>query len=359
MAVNNPQDYALVIGINHYPNYRSLSGAVADAREVAGWLTDRRVGGGLPKTNCKTYLSRSKPLKPLFDDVDQALDEIRQQAAQTGARRLYFYFSGHGQTGEIEDVNLCLGRWAPAGASRMALSASGYYRFFAECVGFKEIVVLLDCCRLRVVGASGLPPGQTCVRPVDTAGQARFFKAFATEFLAPSFEAAVAAAEAAAAPPGTVESAEADAESAPEVRGHFTRALLAALRGGAAGPGPGVRPSALQAYLEREVPRIADGSNHRQNARVPQNELPDAPGSLFGSAPPAAAGNLVIRFTSARTGDVVLIGPEGDECSRGPASSGPWQFSLPKGLYLLEDLVTGQTLDIRHRPAEGISDVEF
>ena len=360
MAAKNPQDYALVIGINHYPNYRSLFGAVEDAHEFAGWLTDQETGGGLPKANCIKILSRGKPLKPVFDDIDVALGKIRAKAAKTGARRFYFYFSGHGQTGEIENVNLCLGRWAPAGASRLALSADGFYRYFAECAGFKEIVVLLDCCRLRVAGASGLPPGESCARPVESAGQARFFKAFGTEFLAPSFEAAAAAPDGngAAAAGGAAVAATATTAQA-DVRGHFTRALLAALRGGAAGPTPGVQPSALKEYLEREVPRIAARSKHLQTARVPQNDLPDGPAFLFGSAPASAPANVQIRFKDGRTGEIVLTGPDLAEIRRGPASSGPWMLPLAPGLHELKDMQSGEVVNIRHQPAGGVLDVEF
>ncbi len=341
MAAKNPQDYALVIGINHYPNYRPLQGAVEDAKEFSEWLVDQNVGGGLDPANCKTILSSDQPLRPVWDDIDVTLAELRKQAAASGGRRFYLYFSGHGHAGESEDVNLCLGRWAPAGSSRVALSANGYYRFFAECVGFKEIVVLLDCCRVRVVGAAGMQPGESCPKPLDTAGKVRFFKAFATEFQSASYEAA------------------GQGEDNSLVRGHFTRALITALRGGAASAEGGVKPSTLKAYLEREVPRIAALSKHNQTTRVAQNDLPDETTSYFGSAPPAAPANIRIRFKAERVGEVALIGPDDTELKRALASAGPWTLTLSKGLYLLSDLTTGESLPIRFSPQEDLTDVNF
>jgi hypothetical protein len=337
----HPDDYALVIGINHYPDYRPLAGAIQDAEDFSQWLTQDADGGGLELAHCKTILSSNPPLKPVWDDIDLALSEIRDAARATGARRFYLYFSGHGHASGIEENNLCLGRWSPAGASRLALDTQAYYQFFAECIGFQEIVVLLDCCRVRVAGASSLPPGVNCPKPVAGAGKTQFFKAFATEFQSASFEAAITQ------------------NNAPIIRGHFTRALLAALRGGAASPGGGVKPSALKDYLEREVPRIAAEAKHNQTATVPQNNLPDEPASYFGSASPIARANIKIQFSDQRAGEVVLIGPDNVELKRARADAGDWSLTLDPGLYLLVDQVSQEEKPIRFKPEEKVRDVTF
>ena len=48
MAVH-AQDFALVVGLNHYPYYsdgKDLKGAIDDASKFADWLKDQHSGGG-------------------------------------------------------------------------------------------------------------------------------------------------------------------------------------------------------------------------------------------------------------------------------------------------------------------------
>lgn len=338
------QDYALVIGIDDYPNYnRPLKGAIQDAEDFWGWLVDRKTGGGLYKKNCKTLFSSPRPLKPVQDDIDTALDEIRTQARKTGARRFYFYFSGHGQTPTADDVNLCLAKWSEHRFSRTALSSRECWNFVAQCIGFKEIVVLLDCCRVRVVGAAGLPPGVSCVKPVEAAGQTRVFKAYGSEFLNPAYEAEVAATHG-------------DQAAGSIVRGHFTKALLDALKGGAASEGGGVKASTLKKYLEIEVKRIAKKHNHRQKAHV-VNGFPSIKEPVFGSAMPEA--NVKIQFLASRRGEIVLEGPGLEIIKQADASTGPWELTLSKNHYFLRELETGKEMHFRFQPQEEVTHVEF
>ena len=78
----NPNDYALVLGINDYPGIkdRSLKGAVRDAERFCDWLRDTAVGGGLPEKNVEIIVSTPLPLKPLKDEVDEALDQTRSNS---------------------------------------------------------------------------------------------------------------------------------------------------------------------------------------------------------------------------------------------------------------------------------------
>ncbi|KAA3624791.1 MAG: hypothetical protein DWQ02_22625, partial [Bacteroidetes bacterium] len=39
-----PNDFALVIGIDDYPDFRSLNGAINDAEDFAHWLMDHDSG---------------------------------------------------------------------------------------------------------------------------------------------------------------------------------------------------------------------------------------------------------------------------------------------------------------------------
>src|SRR5437667_152753 len=95
--MKQPNDYAIVIGIDDYPGYRPLKGAISDAQEFAEWLCDDTQGGGLPSDNCKTVYSTPDPLIPLQAQVDEAFVGVFSAIPKGKlARRLYVYFSGHG-----------------------------------------------------------------------------------------------------------------------------------------------------------------------------------------------------------------------------------------------------------------------
>jgi hypothetical protein len=338
-------DYAVVIGLNDYPQFgsqgRPLLGAIEDAERFAGWLTDKDTGGGLPGDNCKKILSVADPLGPNKLVIDLALGSVITAArAAGGGRRLYFYFSGHGQAKSPHDVALCLCHWSPL-FRYAALSAGLYKDMFLKCSPFKEVVILLDCCRIRSIDATGTESEIGCAIPVDDSGSKRFMLGFATEFQNAAMEAQI--------DPGV-------GDEGPIVRGHFTEALIAALKGGAARPGGGVPAGALKSYLELNVPRIAKDHEHVQNAQViadfPANAEP-----VFGSALPEA--NFRIEFSPARQGEIVLEGPDLEVVNRGDASTGPWSLTLGKGRYRLSEIGSGQELDIRFQPSEEVTVVTF
>jgi hypothetical protein len=111
----NPDHFALVIGIDHYPVFRCLKGAVNDALEFYKWLLEDS-GGGLVEANCRKLLSPDAPQcspqdyekctwaekhpctwfptgnkrKPIQDDIDDACRELLSLAKvsveQTGRR---------------------------------------------------------------------------------------------------------------------------------------------------------------------------------------------------------------------------------------------------------------------------------
>jgi hypothetical protein len=340
-----PLDFAVVIGLNDYPSFgasgRPLDGAIHDAERVADWLTNADTGGGLPDGNCKLITSTAEPLYPDQGVIDDAYGAVRDAArAAGGGRRLYFYFSGHGQAKSANDVALCLCKWSST-RRFAALSAELYKEMFIRCSPFAELVILLDCCRVRTIDATGKRSDFDCPVPVADSGAKRHMLAFASEFQNAAMEAAV------------------DAESGdegPVVRGHFTEALLAGLNGGAAEAPGGVTARGLKHYLEVNVPRVAQAHDHVQNAQVMSDFAEDAQ-PVFGSAPPTA--NVRIRFSAGRHGEIVLEGPELEEIRRDDAATGPWELNLGKGLHHLVDVAGGTDSYFRFVPAEEVSVVEF
>ena len=165
-----PDDYALIIGINGYPEWndgkKSLNGAVGDATAFRDWLIDDN-GGGLPPENVKLILSQKDPLGPRQFVIDDAFREIRKQSRKKGARRrFYFYFSGHGHSpaGTFQQQALCLANWSPDDAGA-ALHVESYLKASVGCLQFDEAVFFLDCCRVRAVTPRGQQSELECGTP--------------------------------------------------------------------------------------------------------------------------------------------------------------------------------------------------
>ena len=267
-TARNADHYALVIGVDNYPLYRPLQGAVRDARDFAKWLCEEPQGGGVPSENCKAIYSTSNPLTPLQEPIDEALDAIFTSIPrQTMARRLYVYFSGHGMAPTNLETHLCLANWAERFPNR-ALDSKEYLDAVMNLGKFEEVIMLFDCCRVRLVSAHGYHPGFLVAAPGQGAPRARYFTAYAAEFLNSAYEAATAVG-----PP----------DQDPLVRGYFTRALMAALRGGAACAAGGVLTSDLKRYLENNIPKLAQADGYVQNPEI-ANGLNGDP--VFGSAQP-------------------------------------------------------------------------
>jgi len=348
------QDYALVIGFNHYPRYgkngRSLRGAIQDAKEFSKWLTDKNIGGGLPDENCKlivSSVSTVNPPQPRKDRIDDCLEEIWTQAQKTGARRFYFYFSGHGQTQVDQDVFLCLPTWA-RNREAAALSIRKYQQVISQCIPFQEIVIFMDCCRSLKVGARGQESELSCPLPHAAAGLTAVFVGHATEFQAQSFESAIA---------GEGD----DEDNEPIVRGHFSEALMAALRGAAARETGGVPASSLVKYLRKVVPRIARRHRHEQRPRFEPFDIPegDPAEPIFGAALPIKTVDVKFSFKASRSGEILLEGPELQQIRVSDAATGPWEETLEPGTYMLTEKSTGEFMSVHLNPTEGEFNVEF
>jgi Caspase domain len=342
-----PQDYAIVIGLNDYPSFgargRPLDGAIEDATRFGLWLTDGAVGGGLPEANCKLIRSTTQPLGPTREAIDIALDAILTRAEETGGRRLYFYFSGHGQARLRDDVALCLSHWSTIRFRHAALSSESYRDMLLRCSPFSELVILLDCCRIRSVDATGLASEIGCAVPVDDAGSKRFLVGYAAEFQSAAMEAEAAG------------GAGLDDEG-PIVRGHFTEALLSGLYGGAARDEGGVTARGLKRYLENNVPRIARASDHQQIAQVVL-DFPEDAQPVFGSALPQT--NARIAFLPQRRGAILLEGPELRLIREDDAATGPWELMLEPGLHRLVERGTGEEMVLRFQPRGEVTNVAF
>ena len=330
----NPDHFALVVGIDHYPRFSSLKGARKDAKDFHGWLIDPE-GGGVPAANVELILSRANPVRPIHDDIDDALERLLAAARHAqGNRRFYLYFSGHGLGRSNVGADLCLATWSRERRA-MALDSLSYLQLVMRCGYFREVVFFLDCCRVREMRTYALPPTIELPAPGEGSPVCRSFIGYATEFMNAAYEA---------------ETSHPGSDGASDVRGHFTRALMDALRGAAAEPTGGVRASKLKEYLEVNTPLIARASSHMQKPEV-VNGLEAQPDPLFGHAkPPAPVPGLAVNleFKSVTNGEAVVEDGQLCELRRGDVSTGPWRIPVSgRTILLLRYLPTGAEKSIR------------
>jgi hypothetical protein len=335
-----PDDYALVVGIDHYKpeELPPLSCARRDADEVERWLLEEG-GGGLPQGNRKKIVSQPNSDKPVNSEIDDAIEEIFELVRQrpTPARRFYFYFSGHGMaTGAIQAF-LCLPKWSNS-RRKMAIDSQDYWLMLAGTGLFTEIVCLFDCCRSYKPNVGGLGSTLGTARPDAQAANARLFMAFAAEFLQSAFE-----------------------ENGTEGHGYFTRALLSALRGGACRAAGGVPADRLKGFLESETPRLAERDGKKQ-IPVVSNGFPAATGPVFGSALPSdgTCANKLVYLVAISTDAgrrVVLVRP--DETEVPWDRSQPWRIEAGQGLHILEDKSNGTILKLPRDVTQGEIHVTF
>jgi len=153
------QDYAVVAGINYYPSYSSLNGAVGDARRFAAWLKSNAF---LPEDQIfeieasSTAPSCLEEARPWLDDIKTRFETLAQLAAKKDlyhlGRRLYIFLSGHGilpAGGNLLDAGEAALLMANTSSLTMGnhIAARAYAERFRAAAVVDEVVVLADCCR--------------------------------------------------------------------------------------------------------------------------------------------------------------------------------------------------------------------
>ncbi len=317
-------DFALVIGLADYPNYRPLLGSRKDAEDFHSWLCEPN-GGDLDPKNAFLVQSSATPLGPVQEQIDEALEAIATQSVG-GARRFYFYFAGHGMGENTSELALCLPRWSKRWRGA-ALCMNGYVQFMVELGQFKQVVCFLDCCRVREKGIGCKTPQVGNVKPGEGSGSVVPFFAFATTFENLAYEAEV--------------------NSGGPVRGHFTRALMEGLRGAAAGPSPGATPSKLAGYVERRTTELAILNKQTQKVSIPGVPREESEW-IFGSYPTTYT--VQVNLSDQLTGPVTIQGPTGKIIASGLRPGTSWKQPLEPAWHAIKDEGTGQRKEIRVIP---------
>lgn len=334
-------DFAIIIGINDYPppnlrGLKTLQGAVNDANRLEDWVASP-TGGKVPSANIKKIISSTNPLTPLQDAIDDAFLEIEMaiQANGGSARRLYFYFAGHG-LGTLDNTSntaLCLANWSE-NRRQSALSSEEYKDTIKQYGYFKEIIFVVDCCRNTKINIKPKAPTFSIPVPAQGAGQTNMFVAYATQYQDQSYE---------------VESVDS------EMRGAFTTVLLEALKGAASKNGE-IGADDLRDYLKIETPKIAQKLGYKQIPEVSHTYTQNA--SLVSVGLVQTKVNLI--FSAERNNPIELLDGNLDVIDTFDAGQTKnYTSSLANGLYQLRETVTDDTEYFKVAPSKIDINVNF
>ena len=161
------QDYALLVGISRYKDgkqFPPLDGPLNDVERVRDWLMDKVHGQAVPIDHITTLTTPDDLLKPplagwppktvwapnrdgfskMFNDI--AFDNEGKMLRREG--RLYLYFSGHGfSLNEDDSPSAALFSADNIGLIHSNLAGTIYAAAVKRAKLFREVVLIMDCCR--------------------------------------------------------------------------------------------------------------------------------------------------------------------------------------------------------------------
>src|SRR5215204_5237951 len=144
-------DFAILVGIQRYPNIRSLNGPERDASDFRQWVQQ---DGGVPEDNIFQVLTSEFELdaEPTMEQVEREFGKLRRQVKayidQKGqAHRLYIYLAGHGFSWDVNNAALLTANSDYGYDRGYHIAGRAYAEWFRNAAYFREIVLLMDCCR--------------------------------------------------------------------------------------------------------------------------------------------------------------------------------------------------------------------
>ena len=251
MPGKNEQDFALVVGINHYRALNPLDGAMDDARAFHHWLL-AEAGGNLPEENITAFLSTPDAKHPRLDElVDWFIELIETHSPDLDekiGRRLYLFLAGHGIGPGIDEAGLLTPNTSALAVKYLA--ARRFADYYREAALFDEVLLFMDCCRDH---EWDLPQPYFPLRRQVDVGAAQAVKnmyVYATGF--------------------GRKARERDFDGM--IGGIFTRALMEALSGKAADGKGRITGEGLKSYLARRVEDLrADGTDQSPHILLPKD----------------------------------------------------------------------------------------
>jgi uncharacterized caspase-like protein len=325
----NPNHFAVCVGIDHYPAFRPLKGAVNDAVDFSEWLLNE---GGLPIDQVETILldpdadlaklllpeakpSRTQVFHRLADFQNRFKLRLDQDPYAWDTSRLYIYMSGHGLSSDIQDAALLLANSSPDMLGEN-ISCARLISYFGNAQYFKEVVVFADCCRER---ADDFEVGNIPLTPKKNKfGRMSHLLGFAAGFGELAFEES----------PTPQDNGNPD-----ETRGFFTQALIECLRAGSADPNDPDGVDSLD--LARRVPqRVAELTKSRPKPQIP-SIIPDGgmPIKFSRSPDQGALSKVVIELAGPALHTLVVVDAKAEEVGRIPIGNQVLQLDLPRQQY--------------------------
>jgi hypothetical protein len=331
-------DWAIVVGVQHYPGIVDLQGPENDARAFYEWVTSP-AGGNVRRRRAKLILSSDfgppfpmpAVAQPTKEAVEKCFLNLRRQALQSGnrvGRRLYIYLAGHGFAPDVDQAALLM---ANATRSQADLHIYGTYvaNWFFKRGCFDEIFLLMDCCRefydqVRL---------NNCLFPSETEsarfGKIRRFYAYAAGFGLLARERAVT--------------------NGGPVRGVFTLALLEGLRGAACEPNSDgqITADSLAAYLYNQFDAFLTEEDRARGDIAPHAEVnydPKQKGKDFHLLTADPNLPVTIHLPQETAGKVVEIrsGKSFQLVANTIAAPPTWPLTLEPSIYELSIPVDGR-----------------
>ncbi|MGH8065960.1 MAG: hypothetical protein ACRERE_12170 [Candidatus Entotheonellia bacterium] len=339
-------DWAIVVGIQRYPDLGDLGGPENDATAFYNWLVSP-TGGAVPQDHVALILSShyrppfpsASKAEPTTQHVQQAFDALGDVAIANQdqgdglrvGRRLYIYLSGHGCEPQVEEAVLLMANATKVRAGHH-IPGKPYANWFYRAGYFDEVVLLMDCCRERYPRVPlSVPPYIDLTAP-DAVDRGRRFYGFGTKWSRLSRERTM--------PDG-------------KVRGVFTTALLAGLEGAASDPNGRITAASLASYLYNGMKAFL-GPEDLQDPEVPKE--PDLwydhnLGDTFVLATaPVPRFPVVIHLPQDSAGKTVdILGDKFQSVVSTTAEPPVCQVDLARGKYLvqLKEDGTGKIIEVR------------
>jgi hypothetical protein len=310
----NDQDYAIIIGLNHYLTLRPLDGPIPDACQLRDWLLSADGGKLLPE-HCLLIPSVDNCSTPEQSHIDLALSKLFKEAKNGQPRRLYFYFSGHGFGANWEANGMCLPIWSEE-LYNAALSSEAYLDLLVQSDIFEEIYFFMDCCRDRRINTKPLHPMLGI--PGEAGGKTMALVLYAAEYENPAWEGLTIA------------------NGNMSAHGFFSRALLDALGGAAVNSHGDITIESFISCVKEKTEAYAQQKNQTQTVRYDIRNNKKSLQYVLYSTNRKPGSEIDITFKSA--GHMKLEGPDLNTIREGDVQAGEvWQLQLGKGFHQITD----------------------
>src|SRR5437764_14914588 len=342
-SVMRQNDYAVVVGIAHYPSFHAdLGGPVNDAEHFKEWLVtaEDQGGAGVPEEHVhKIVVPAPDPNHPqaaddqvrlaVAEDILATFEDLREKVQilhrEGGSEeRLYIFLAGHGFSVDTEQLGI------EEPVLLMSNAEQGFWRHFAGhyCAEwfvksglFQEVVLFMDCCRNEplINFPLSLPSWGTSTDQT----RAKKFYGFATKWAQKSREQIIHG----------------------MIQGVFTWSLLKALRGDVTDNEGRVTEKELKGSIYNSVRKLLANSQAPGGVEFQDPNFDGDDDWVFAQVASQQAPTTAVQIDFGQLSpetNVELIDASHNMIEKHMPKDGPWQTHLPPGFYLLQVPETGQ-----------------